>query len=273
MKKSPLRKLRFIPWLKIIIPAVTFALGILGGPIWETVSKPLVSINNLPITIFIVMVVVLGLAITLWTNAQQKFDATEKQITFISRAIGQKAQVIPYNFGYEELEQRIKNAHREVLILSNYVFDWKNMRHGYSERINSPSRRAMYETEKDKLKTEMDSGNFKYSLVIQIPKGHTLSEILPGDPIYRSYIEDLVKYGKTNPQYASVRAADVIFSNSFVIVDRAFVYIEFSVRDPETGNYQGPFVMTIDDPNSEMVTELLRVHQRVEASAQLITKL
>ena len=208
----------------------------------------------------------------MWSTTQKKIAGIEDQIKVISRAIGQKANVLPYVEGYAVLQNRYKQANKEILLLSKYVFDWENNKSIYDEeRLKSAARRKTYATALEIIKNAMKKGNFKYSLVVQVPSNSDLKDVFPFDPIYKNYAEVLMKSNKTSPDAACLMVTEVVFPNTFVIVDQAFLYMEFEIRNPETGKENAPFVLTIDDPNSEMISELLRVHRQLEARATLLT--
>jgi len=258
-------------WVQIILPALTLILGILGDAIWGNRADIFVSSGYLPFTIFFLLVVVLGFCLAIWGLTQKKIANMENQTALISKAIGQKASILPYSQGYDLLQSKYEHAKSEILILSKYVFDWKKNKSIYdSKRLKSPSRRKAYDTAIEKIRAAMKEGNFKYSLVVQVPKGYSLGDVFPFDPIYKKYATLLMRSNKMAPEAASLKTTDVVFPNTFVLVDRSFLYLEFEIKDPDTGEEKAPFVLTIDDPNSEMVLELLRVHQRLEANASLL---
>ena len=101
-----------------------------------------------------------------------------------------------------------------------------------------------------------------------------MEEALPYDPIYRDDCEFLAELGKEEPEFARLLVADEYFQNTFVIVDKSFLYLEFDTRNPSDEDFSFPsFVMMIDDPNSEIVQSLLKLHERIEQHAKLITRL
>ncbi|RMG37466.1 MAG: hypothetical protein D6732_06740 [Methanobacteriota archaeon] len=66
--------------LQALISVVVFLLGILAGPILEQRITPFVSSQNLPIIVFLLMILVLGVSITLWAYSQSKVSDIENHL-------------------------------------------------------------------------------------------------------------------------------------------------------------------------------------------------
>lgn len=62
---------------------------------------------------------------------------------------------------------------------------------------------------------------------------------------------------QTDPEVASLRVSEVVFQNTFVIIDRIIdryhLYMEFNVYKDGSNQAFTPFVIIIEDPYSEVL--------------------
>lgn len=273
MKKirSILKSLQSSSGLNFLILIITALIGIFGQSILEQIAPPLFQKSNLPFIIFILTIAMYLASVTVWRSTQQQVTSTNNYMGTLANAIGHRVKIVSDAEGYKELQKRISNANAEILILTNYAFDWEHSKPIYDPiRMQSPERRAAYTAIQNKLKREKRSG-FKFVRIVQIPNGHHLEEILPFDNIYREDCEFLAKIAAKEPEFASLRTSDVIFQNTFCVIDQRFLYLEFDISRPNSDQFFSPFVMLVDDPNSETMQELRKLHQRIEANTRLIS--
>lgn len=268
-----LASLRSIPALNLLVLVITGLVGIFGQSILERLAPPLFQPANTPYIVFVLTCAMYLVSITIWRYTLQQVASTTDHIGVLAKAVGHRVQVVSDVEGYRQLEKRIRNAKSEILILTNYAFDWENGKPVYDpDRMQIHERRGTYSAIHRKLQREKRSG-FRFVRIVQIPEGHRLEEVLPFDDIYREECELLAALTATEPEFASLRVSEPVFQNTFCLIDRSFVYLEFDVSRSDPGQLFTPFVMMIEDPNSEAIQELLKLHQRIEANARLITSL
>jgi hypothetical protein len=250
-------------------------LGIFAEPMIEILwTQGFLAVKSAPAIIYLIVTITLGTSIIIWEDMRQNISLIASNTGRISTSVGHKLQIIPYRKGYQELQERIENARNEIRVLSNYVFDWENGKPIYDEeRLLSPERRASYSVTNAKIEREAKRGQFKFVKIIQIPSGHNLEEILSYDSVYKEQCELLACIGRITPELACLRKSEVIFRNSFVLIDRSFLYMEIEINDPYEEQVQAPFVLILEDPDSIALDELLRLHQRIEANSELVTNI
>ena len=260
-------------FIQALISVTVFLLGILTGPILEQRVTPFISSENLSVIIFLLLILVLGTSITLWGLSQSKVSDIENHLNKLSGAIGNQVRILPYAIAYQELIEKIENAHSEIRILTQYVFDWENVKPIYdAERLNHPVRKKVYKTLNTKIQEKSNSSDFEFVRIIEIPTGHSLEEIFPHDEVYREHCLFVSQIaGGTRPEFARVRVSDVFFDRTFAIIDQEFLYMEFEIRDPKTGEYSAPFSLIVEDQDSNVIGELQKLHQRIDASSSLFT--
>lgn len=267
--KNPLENLSAFPWLTTLISLVTGLLGIFAGPILETRVKPLVSTDNIPITIFVLVTIVFITSILMWDNIRQQVTRMTNHTGLLARSVGHQVRILSIDDSYRVLLQRVKSA-KEVLIFSNYAFDWDNGRPLYAPSIlENTSRKTSYSFVWKKLEREKGKRNFRYIRIVQVPRGHNIEEIFPHDPIFKKECEILSALGKEEPEFASLRISETLFKNTFVLVDRGLLHIEYEIDNPETGEIRRPFAILVEDPDSIIIQDLLSLHQRLQAISSL----
>jgi len=104
---------------------------------------------------------------------------------------------------------------------------------------------------------------------VQIPDGHTLNEVFPSDPIYQDDCKFIVELSKADPKFASLRVSAIHFQNTFCIIDRSFLYVEFSVRNFMKKDVK-PFTMLVDDSNSEIIQDFVNIFESIYADSRRI---
>lgn len=274
--KSSLKRLLSSKWRDAILSGLSVAIGIVVGPILDKLFPSLFTEPNLIYLAFAVIVLVFvvtsPLILSMWKNTNQQIESANAHFKIVSDALGQKARLVPAREGYKETNDWFKNAEKEVLILSNYVFDWENGKPVFdSETLKSPERKALYSLMQEKITGKQANNEpFKFCRIVQIPENHSINEIFPHDDYYHKTSQFIVNISKSNPEFASLRTVEPLFTNTFVIVDRKHLYIEFNAYTPDVTKAFTPFVLLIDDPKSEIVSSMLNLHQRIEAVSTLV---
>lgn len=189
------------------------------------------------------------------------------------KRIGHRVKTLPYSEGYIELQKKILNAKKEILILTQYlnIFDWENgIPKWDTERRNSPHRKAFYCSLQSKLKIEKGNTNFKFVKIVQIPKGHKLQEMLLYDQFYAENCKFIIEIAKNEPEFACLRKSGMSFGNSIILIDGSFAHISFDIQDPDVYEVNAPCVLLIDDPNSEAIKHLIKLYRKVEANSKKV---
>ncbi len=75
-----------------------------------------------------------------------------------------------------------------------------------------------------------DPKNLPFVKIVQIPDGHKLEEVFPSDPFYQDDCKFIVELNKDGPKFANLRVSEIFFQNTFCIIDRSFLYLEFDIR-------------------------------------------
>lgn len=104
---------------------------------------------------------------------------------------------------------------------------------------------------------------------MQIPDGHTLEEVFPSDPIYQDDCKFIVELSNADPKFANLRVSAIHFQNTFCIIDRSFLYVEFSVRNFMKKDVK-PFTMLVDDSNSEIIQDFVNIFESIYADSRRV---
>lgn len=261
-------------WREGLLAAFSAILGILAGPIFETTVQPWFSPQNLPFATYsvvsILFLVGTAYSLAMWRATYKQIMNVANSTRILAEATGRKVQILSLEYRYIELQKRVQNSSFEIIMLTNYMYDWDKQKQGYdTNRVQSLKRKAYYETLHTKLNLAKGSG-FRFVKIIQVPEGHKLAELFPHDRILKEDCEFLASISALEPEFASLRTSDVISQLTFTMFDRSSVVMYIEIRNPETGQVDSPFVIIIDDPNSESIQTFLKIFQRVEAKSKLI---
>jgi len=271
-----LKKVVKSSWLNLIVLVITGLIGIFGQSVLEILFSQLDINAKLPYILFVITVCMYLAIVAIWRFTDNKIQSIKKYTSRLSDAIGQKVQIVPYAEGYVELQNQIREAKKEIRILSNYVFDWEKGTSVYDYvRLKTPERKASYELFKSKIEQESRIGSeFKFVKIIQMPSYGSLKAIEPYDPIYFDDCKFLSQMGKKQPDLTSLRISEFIFQNTFCIIDNSFLYIELDTEKPaEMEDAFTSYVMLLDDPKAEVIKDLVTLHRRIEANSKLVTEL
>lgn len=273
---STIKQILSSKWRDAIFSGLSVVIGIIIGPVLEKLFPSLFTEPNLIYVTFVVIVLVvvstLPLILSMWKSTNQQIESVSTYSKIIADSLGQKARLVPAREGYKEIHKWIKNAEKEILILSDYVFDWENSKPVFDLAIlDSPERKALYSIMQEKIAEKQENNDqFKFCRIVQVPKNHSINEILPHDEYYRESSRFIVGVSKSNPELASLRTVEPLFTNTFTIVDRKHLYIEFNAFTPDVTKAFTPFVLLIDDPRSDIISSMLSLHQRIEAISMLV---
>jgi len=270
--------LRSGPWDEILLAFFSAIIGIYAEPLLEAIAPPLFAINNLPYIAFaltsIFFLVTTVATLTFWESIREQILQIKGDTNELATTVGHRVKTLPYSQGYKELQKRIQGAKKEIVILTRYVFDWENKKPvWHPERLSSLERKTFYAELQKKLNREQENENFKFVKIVQIPDKHQLVEMLESDPVYAQnckFVIEMMKIRKA--ESTSLRISRMTFSNSIILIDRAFAHISFDIYDPEDRKVEAPFVMLIDDPNSQALQYLIKLYQRVYEYSTLVTR-
>jgi hypothetical protein len=257
----------------IITSIIGFIFGVLAQPLLESKTQPLLAPANIPLLVFMLTIVLYAVFIAVWGHTSKQITAIADNISIMARYAGPRVRVLSQLQGYKVVRERTKKATTEILKLIYYQVDWESGEPAYDpEMIEGDERRNTYELERRKLKQEKGKHRFRYVEILQIPYKRTLQDILPHDPIYKESSEFLVGLNKSEPEFASLRISEVIFPNTFIIIDRSFLYVAFETKNPDRNTYQYPFLaIVIEDPDAEVIRQMLQLFQRIESNSELVT--
>ncbi len=211
------------------------------------------------------------------TDAQhelsEKLKALNHSVSRIEEGVGPLARVYPYEVASRLLLERIEAAEKEVLVLSNYSrFDWvsrKPTKIDPARGNDNPERAKNYERTQNKLKQMRDRADFRFTKIIQIPKVGRLEDALYYDPVYAKDCRFIVESFLHAPERVSLRISEILFQNTFIIVDGSFLCLEFDVGNHVDGLKSAPFVMIVEDSGSKLVKKLRNVFEHIHALSML----
>lgn len=254
-----------------MVPIVTLLLGVFFGPALEKVASPWFSSANLPYVLFLISAVMYLIVSTLIMSS---YADIRSSMFRLETRLGPVVRVVPYDEAKLLLEKRTLEARDEILVLSNYKrYDWQRrapVALPGARSTASEARAKAYRLTQQKLRDSAGMPDFKFCKIVQVPAGNALTEALAHDPAYADDCRVIVDIGAPNPQRVALRTSTVEFQNTFVIIDKRFLYLEFDQSHPTNGHRMRPFVMLIEDDQATLVNELRELYRRIEATSHLV---
>jgi len=258
-------------WSLVLLAIIAAIVGVFIGPVLENIAPPLFSERNL---LYISFVVIAAMFLASNVVMQLLVSRNQKQIkelaehtSALARTVGPRIRIRPYDEASRELRRRTQAADFEILVLSNYKrYDWaKNQPVEFdpSYATDSSRRKEHYQESQAKLSHEKGS-QFRFVKIVQIPEGRELSKVFPHDPLYEQDCRFIVGLSNEDPRFANLRVSEVFFQNTFCVIDRSFLYLEFDIRSFLKKHIK-PFVMTVDDRDSLVLNDLVHLFDRINA--------
>ncbi len=273
-----INKTKTFPWKEILIPIFAGILGVFSEPMVQAIEGQWFLEENLPyvsyVLITLAFIITSIVSLSMWnstkTSVSNSSALTERLISSLENVI----RTVPFEEGYEEVGEKVKSAKNEIIIFTQYAFDWENQQATWDpNRKGSKTREEFYNTIQSKLRIEKDKSGFRLVKIIGLPESAKLEDILATDPIYRENCEFILNLAKNKPEFASIRTSNLEFSNSVILVDNTFAHISFELNDPKKREVGAPFVMIVDDPDSLAIKNLNTLIKRIEAYSNIVTEL
>ena len=256
-----------------IILAIFFAvLGFLINPVIENQTDDLITSENLTIILFIVFGLFTFISAILWSFAYLETSNIGYDLEKISQKIGKDAQLVPYKEAYIKLIQWMEDVEEEVVVLTftNPGKHWTEDKE--SPRRKSPERKAWFKAAERVIKSD----NISYKRILQLDLDKdtgrpdiTEEELMSGYQYLRqeelNHIQSklLCEISNRNSEKAQLFFSRIYFQNTFVLVDKKKLFMNFHVLNPETGKIDSPFVLIAEDSSGQKFEELRRAYNNV----------
>lgn len=268
-----------IPFTTILVGIISGIFGIFVSPIIELATQPFFSYDNMPAAIFILVTLVFLTLVVIWENMRLDWKNTTFDISYLNREVqkvselaGQSVSILNYGDGLRAIRERAKLAN-EALLYTGYIYDWNTGKPLQEDSIfNHPERIKNLEYALERFDMGLKTNTGRYIRVVSVPKGNKIESLFECDAPLKKECEYLGKVALTQPERGSVRVTDCVFQNSFIILDRTFLHLDFNILDSGSDVFSSSFSLVINDPDSKLVQELVRLHERLQARATLYTK-
>lgn len=197
------------------------------------------------------------------------------QMDALVSSLGTTFTFLPVSDGrFTEGSRRIREltakAEREVLVLDYNPLEEHESKVRYHQNEKaSEVRRQYYESLIEKVRNSKP-GEFRYRRLLQIPRGRKISDVLADDPIFREHCEALARLGQKAPEIASLRTCAPFQEQTFFIIDRRHLLLEWVMLDPEDRYYSGGGYLHFEDPAGNLINNFLRFFERADATAALV---
>ena len=258
--------------LRLAVSALFFLFGVFAGPLLDPHVEPLMTTTTMVRTTFIIVVVAVTVIAAIWYDIRNQMMWLAEDANAVARAVGQRVRIISHSEGYEEVRRRIQEASFEVRKLVVYDLKDDGMPAYSRELLDSEARRKTYEAEREKIEAEKGNGTFRYVDIVQIQRGSTIAEIAVHDKVFGDHVKYVAGVSRAAPEVAAIKVAGQVFADTFILIDREFLYVAFRTRDEPDSVFQYPFIsFAVHDPNSEVIHEMVRLHERIEAGADIVT--
>ncbi len=247
----------------IVIAIVSVIFGaILGWGIqnlflkFSSMSIWLISASSLS---FITCVVVLYYVPALSSFSIERYNEMLK-LTYDTKimledALNQRAQIIPREFIYPEMARCLRDAQKEVAVVTLFMYDWDK-----GERTFLPKDQILTGKEDfyEAIYECIQKPNVEYTRIWQVPteRKNVALETITKDPFHQKEIELIQKISRHKPDQAKLIIADQLTTASFILVDRKNLYINIDFYDKKENIWYSPYMIFIKDTTEKAFVEL-----------------
>jgi hypothetical protein len=171
--------------------------------------------------------------------------ANKKIQLLVEESIGRQAALIPRDLVYREMAISIRNARKEVAIITYLMVDWETGNRTFMPASSdTPFRGEFYEAVYEVIKNP----KVGYIRVWEVPHNRRdeAMTVIESDENHRrecALIKELI-------------VADQLTTASFVLIDDKSLFLNIDFFDPSTNVWYSPYMLFIKDASGEAFNEL-----------------
>jgi hypothetical protein len=183
----------------------------------------------------------------------------------ILKSVRQKAMLVDYDIAYRLLARRILRAREDVCLVTRLTYDFDaSTRNFDTGRAASPERKRVFEA----LATAIRNDSIEYTRIFQVEprRRGQFSEAVRSDHLYAEEIDLIFEQRRNNRFKSAVYLTDVYTSATFVIVDGTALFFNIEMIDPETNISKTPFILYVEDLDSEYMRGLVDIVRNIRSS-------
>ncbi len=276
--KPSLRWFKRQPWPSVALSVTSAILGIIAGPVIEALAPPLFQGQNLVYLVFFInsflFLLVTIYSMSFWNSTLKRVDSTYSKMNDLAESLDARFSFVSVGKGeaqraYEEISKLVRLAEREILYLnygtvrrleSELTFD--------STVAQSIERQKYFDVLLRKIQNS-EHHRFKFKRIIQIPPNCNLADL--HDPLLMRHYKQLTEIGTKQPEFVSLKRSRPFTPATFVIIDRRYMIWVVNAFDPDDNEYYTEGLFIFNDPKGEMVHEFVRLFERIDAYASLVS--
>ena len=276
--KQSLRWFGRQPWPSVALSVISAVLGIIAGPVVESLAPPLFQGQNLVYLVFFInsflFLVVAIYSISFWSSTLKRVDGTYSKMSDLVKSLSVRFSFVPIGKGeskklYREIADLIRLAEREVLYLNYGPVRRLESRSTFDRAVEqSVERRKYFDLLLRKIQSS-EPHRFRFRRIIQVPRDRDIADLR--DPLLLEHCKHLVEIGAKQPEFVSLKQSHPFVPATFAIIDRRYMIWVVDALDPDDNEYYTESLFIFDDPQGDMIHEFVRLFDRIDAHGSLVS--
>jgi hypothetical protein len=180
----------------------------------------------------------------------------------IENSIGRQAELIPRERVYKDMACCIRDAKREVAVVTYLMADWQTgTRTFLPAGVDIPHRGEFY----DAVYEAIQNPRTEYVRVWQVPhdRRDQALEVINSDAYNKKECELIGEIQPTRPDQARLVIASSLTTASFILIDRHHLFLNIDFFDPEKNAWHSPYMLFVKDATGDTFADLQSVIVRL----------
>jgi hypothetical protein len=180
----------------------------------------------------------------------------------VEESIGRQAALIPRDLVYKEMATSIRNAQREVAVITYLMVDWETGKRTFAPAsVDTPNRGEYYDAVFEVIKNPKVS----YIRVWEVPHQRIdeAMQVIESDENQKKECALIREVSAKRPDQANFVITELLTTASFILIDREDLFLNIDFYDPQKNIWHSPYMLYVKDVSGEAFSELQAVIVRL----------
>jgi hypothetical protein len=180
----------------------------------------------------------------------------------VEDCIGRQAALIPRDLVYKEMATSIRNAQREVVVITYLMVDWETGKRTFAPAaVDTPHRGEFYDAVFEVIKNPKVS----YIRVWEVPHQRIdeALQVIESDENQKKECALIREVSAKRPDQANFIITHQLTTASFILIDREELFFNIDFYDPQKNIWHSPYMLYVKDVSGEAFSELQAVIVRL----------
>jgi len=193
---------------------------------------------------------------------QEMLSSSKNVQRLVEESIGRQAALIPRDLVYKEMATSIRNAQREVAVITYLMVDWETRTRTFAPAsVDTPNRGEFYDAVFEAIRNPKVS----YIRVWGVPHNRIgeAMQVIESDENQKKECALIREVEKNRPDQARLIIADQVTTASFILIDREDLFLNIDFYDPQKNIWHSPYMLYVKDVSGDAFSELQAVIVRL----------